>query len=450
MTPLESVSAELAKDPHLWWGYTAEDGWVVLDRRDKRNDGDTRHLLRCRDGSSFEASRTEFGSKRFVWFKNHIAALPTEQAKAAACEELLSLRREFTEWERRKPLPPEPAARNPLIPDLAAPLPGEADLLAVVAADLRDDKAKLVYADWLEEQDDPRGEFLRKFVKAARGSPRDPLPSSRAFPEAWRDLVGITLIEEIPDFRLSRWKDELLALARPAVTITTARVEEGSNLPVGSSKFGGFPDLSGETAWPLRENQPFGFLAQINLADVAITVACRDLPSSGLLSFFGMAKVASDPAQGDNSSWRLIYTPDLAGLRRGVPPSPLGGYDPVFDYRWKDYYPECRLRFAEVLDLPDCYSKRFQETGIDFGHRWEDYYTLRTRLRDSQHHLFGYTRSPTLGYDPLPGPDWLHLCSLGRDDNVGWGWADDDSLYWFITRADLQARRFDNFRIGGG
>ncbi len=66
----------------------------------------------------------------------------------------------------------------PAFPDPAAPLPGEADLLAKVVADLRDDTAKLVYADWLEERDDPRGPFLRAVVTAARA--KKPLPDGSA------------------------------------------------------------------------------------------------------------------------------------------------------------------------------------------------------------------------------------------------------------------------------
>src|SRR5438045_3257308 len=80
-------------------------------------------------------------------------------------------------------------------PDPAATLPGEADILASVVANPADDTAKLVYADWLEECDDPRGPFLRAFVKAAHAG--DPLPDSAAFPKPWLDLVGFTLVEGI-------------------------------------------------------------------------------------------------------------------------------------------------------------------------------------------------------------------------------------------------------------
>ena len=65
-------------------------------------------------------------------------------------------------------MPAKPTKPKSAFSDPAAALPGEADILANVLADLSDHDAKLVYADWLEERDDPRGELLRKFVTAHR------------------------------------------------------------------------------------------------------------------------------------------------------------------------------------------------------------------------------------------------------------------------------------------
>jgi hypothetical protein len=90
----EQVAAELAREPHLWWGHHPEHGWVVLDREDARNGGDSRHLVRCRDWSTLEVSRKEFGSVQFVGFKTYLAALPAARAREA-CDELLRLRSEF-------------------------------------------------------------------------------------------------------------------------------------------------------------------------------------------------------------------------------------------------------------------------------------------------------------------------------------------------------------------
>jgi hypothetical protein len=95
MTSIEQVVAELAREPHLWWGYHSKHGWLVLDRLDGRNTGDSRFLIRCRDWSQFEVSRTDFSSDAFGHFKKHIASLPGDLAQKA-CDDLLALRREST------------------------------------------------------------------------------------------------------------------------------------------------------------------------------------------------------------------------------------------------------------------------------------------------------------------------------------------------------------------
>src|SRR5262245_48204477 len=90
----QAAAAELASQPHLWWGYNANHGWVVLDRQDARNQGDFRHLIRCRDWAPLELSRAEFASNQFSWFKNYLAALPHTQVPEA-CEQLLAFRSAF-------------------------------------------------------------------------------------------------------------------------------------------------------------------------------------------------------------------------------------------------------------------------------------------------------------------------------------------------------------------
>src|SRR5436309_5755530 len=112
-------------------------------------------------------------------------------------------------------------AANRLFPGPAAPLPGEADLLARVAADLRDDTAKLVYADWLEERDDPRGPLLRQFVTAFRAGQK--LPPVKGFPKPWCDLVGITLLQGTRKAGLEEHADTFLQLARPALTFKSTK-----------------------------------------------------------------------------------------------------------------------------------------------------------------------------------------------------------------------------------
>ena len=93
------------------------------------------------------------------------------------------------------PFRPSRIAMWPAFPKPAAVLSGEADILANVIANLTDDHAKLVYADWLEDHDDKRGPLLREFITAYRYGKK--LPAVKSAPKPWRDLVGMTLLAKI-------------------------------------------------------------------------------------------------------------------------------------------------------------------------------------------------------------------------------------------------------------
>src|SRR5262249_58371814 len=60
----------------------------------------------------------------------------------------------------------ELCARGAMRPDDA--------FLQDIADDPDDDAVRLIYADWLTEQDDPRGEFIRVQVQLTGLSPHDP------------------------------------------------------------------------------------------------------------------------------------------------------------------------------------------------------------------------------------------------------------------------------------
>ena len=70
-------------------------------------------------------------------------------------------------------------------------------------------------------------------------------------------------------------------------------VGEGESSSIGSSRFGGEPDLPKDFLWPGEEDEEAAiFLAQINLSDVT----CEELPREGLLSLWCWGTdAAADP-----------------------------------------------------------------------------------------------------------------------------------------------------------
>jgi hypothetical protein len=77
-----------------WWGHSSEHGWIVLDRDDPKNRGESRYLVRCRDWVQIEVSRADFGSDRFRCSEKYIATLPVDQ-QSEACVQVCRNRQEF-------------------------------------------------------------------------------------------------------------------------------------------------------------------------------------------------------------------------------------------------------------------------------------------------------------------------------------------------------------------
>lgn len=316
--------------------------------------------------------------------------------------------------------------------DLATRLAGEGDILAAVAANPADDTAKLVYADWLDEHDDPRGTFLRQFVDAARNG--RVLPEAAAYPASWLELVGVPLVALVRSLGLDEHRTAILARAKPAVAINTEPCAE-NELPVDGSKFGGLPALPRGAAWPQCERAPLEFLAQFDLAELSRTVAGRALPAAGLLSFFMYHNYSQDEfggpeGRGPADGLQIIHTPPGVELRLLDPPQDLVDDDDLGPPRRP-----CRLVLADALDMPD---DNESESWAAFDER-----QCCALINEASHQLFGYSHVTVLAEDPTPGPDWELLIGFCADDNLNWGWGDGHRLFWYVPTADLRARQFD-------
>ena len=61
-----------------------------------------------------------------------------------------------------------------------------------------DDAQRLIYADWLEEQGDPRGPFLRDFLRALPTATPETLPEGEELPQA-KTYARVTDFEFVCD-----------------------------------------------------------------------------------------------------------------------------------------------------------------------------------------------------------------------------------------------------------
>ncbi len=327
-----------------------------------------------------------------------------------------------------------PTKTKSAFPEPAARLPGEADILANVVANLADDTAKLVYADWLQDRDDPRGPLLRNCVAAFRAG--KPLPALKAAPKPWRDVIGISLFAAIRKAKLTDRTETLLRLAKPALTFKSAKTSE-ANLDVGASKLGGRADLPSETKWPTYHKEPLAFLGQFNLADLSASFVCRELPNSGVFSVFYFPDEEDERESDPKGTFRVFHFPNVSKLARREPPEELAA---------TGRYKSCRLTFTETLTLPDPESPWRKELTFKDDDEAEDHYqeTVLDALGGLGHRILGY--APSLQNDVHRRKEMRHLLTIDSDDNPDWMWGDGGLLYFTINEEYLKAGQFDRVR----
>jgi len=333
----------------------------------------------------------------------------------------------------------ELAFLNGIVENLSAPLP------------------KLVYADWLEERDDPRGPFLRQFVESASTSGAL-LPTTKGFSRPWLDAVGVhgtTVLRKavkkvgLPRDVAAAYEKRMLELARPTVHLLAIPTADTS-VPVGESKFGGFADLPRGTPWPAADKDDPSryqlFYGQIRLSDLRGTLAARLLPASGLLALFGDTYGGWGGVHLFDESTSLVRVP--------LPPqTPVE--DPYYEYF---PLPPCRLRMIEGIDLPF-----FLETLVGNGLTRDQLYR-QSDFADALHPAaprgaWRYSKQQMLGWagfmNALPTPEEVSqrrlLISFRSSDlKGGVYWGDSANRFFFSLPDDMKAGKFGNVHLAIG
>jgi hypothetical protein len=226
----------------------------------------------------------------------------------------------------------------------------------------------------------------------------------------------------------------MLCLARPALRMVQVKADD-ADLPIGASKVGGLPDLPPGFRWPPGgdcraiynddtggTDRLAGFMAQINLAEIADTQAARELPKAGLLSFFCFQDIENDNP--DAIGAYATFFPETAGLVRTAPPMDLT--------EGNECIPPSRLKFEETLDLPSDADGPWSEELKPDPER--DYDNVLDHFRELNFSNFlGYARATT-GFDPTGTKESRHLILLKN--------APGCRLHIHLNQADLTAGNF--------
>jgi uncharacterized protein YwqG len=267
---------------------------------------------------------------------------------------------------------------------------------------------------------------------------------------------------KLSDSRLSRVAKDLAAMLQPAIRLLTLPCED-EELPPGSTRIGGKPDLADNIVWPSWNGKPLTFLAQINLADLGQFSYARVLPKQGwLLFFYNDEQSTWGYNPNDEGSWAVIYMPNVNAKleRRGLPSASLPN----------GFYHPCKVKMQEIITLPAYDSPAIGKLELNHVER-EVYWDLLEEVyadRKVCHQILGhpqpiqgdmqlecqlvsnglYCGDWTVYKDPRAiklaknAVDWRLLFQLDSDENTGMMWADVGRLYFWIRHADLRKRNF--------
>jgi uncharacterized protein (TIGR02996 family) len=122
----------------------------------------------------------------------------------------------------------------------------EAAFLQAIAANPQDDVHRLVYADWLEEHGDSRGEFIRLRLKVHE-------PRGRKHVEARLAQLSVDID--------GRWRRQVFCVPKLSLK-QYRRVKQPVTEP--GTKFGGQPTWIDGPAWPISSRgEPMQFVCQV-------------------------------------------------------------------------------------------------------------------------------------------------------------------------------------------
>jgi uncharacterized protein YwqG len=167
------------------------------------------------------------------------------------------------------------------------------------------------------------------------------------------------------------------------------------------------------------------------LKELAASVVCRELPATGLLSFFSIYDDMDWAKLGRAGAVRVYHFPDPSKLTRHEPP--------YIEFK------SCRLTFTETMTMPDSDSPWKKELGLGKDFDRQLAYSEEISGYGQGHMLLGHP-APTRG-DPSGKKTVRHLLTLRGDKNADWEWGQNGVLYFTIDEADLQKHRFDRVKL---
>ena len=262
---------------------------------------------------------------------------------------------------------------------------------------------------------------------------------------------------------LNRVAHEMGRIALASIRVSAQATDE-ADIPVGSSKLGGLPDLPTASAWPALNGVPMSFIAQIRLSDLNNLDAAKDLPKTGLLSFFYDAQQQTfGDKPSDRDGWAVIYHAETsipAPFTRLPMPDALPAearFQPcALAFRSEWTLPTDPAGESPSLDMTDDEQSKYETLLANYPTP-DDHASIHHRLLGHPNTLQDDMRSQcqlmsngvSSASDPRAATllndtsKWRLLLQVDSDENAGMRWANNGMLYYWIDQDALATHRFD-------
>jgi uncharacterized protein YwqG len=247
----------------------------------------------------------------------------------------------------------------------------------------------------------------------------------------------------------------------------------GSSFKLGGSKLGGKPDLPKFIDWPVTsDNEPYLFIAQINLKDVSDYNLDIKIPLLGVLYFFVKATYPYED--------KVIFVEDGTSLQyEKLPPiisKKKSFFSSLFDKKSSfKIFPCASVSFEESYTTP-YYSSLYYELEmlksnikvpseiiIDGEIYFEQIFNEQRVVHQFLGHYKGVQNEhiefsiedDKYTYNKLPQKtileiekalEWILLLQIDTDKKLDFYWGDSGRTYFFIKREDLQNGNFSNIK----
>lgn len=238
----------------------------------------------------------------------------------------------------------------------------------------------------------------------------------------------------------------IVKATRPSIKIIKNKLEE-EQIPLGTSKIGGLPDMPEDWEFPTYNDRSLSFLGQFNLQEVKPYDVDNHFPGSGILYVF--YDVVEQPwgFEEDGGCFKILYFDgDEKELRRKQYPEVTEDYLPL---------PVFKVSFTTKLTLPE------YPEDIEFSNEDEESYSeMRQELiqpsdeegnYEPAHYLLGYPFSiqndvfEEFGLKPEEAVLLLQIDS--DEDDLELLWGDCGMLYFCIDKNSLTNKQFEKVQF---